>query len=752
MKTKPTNRPLETEVFRVTSIYRNSSRYGFLNGMPIDVDEGCKNVKVKDAIYRVSVGVNFDELPVEPSAGQHWKVTGVKDIKNVDVGDYTILEHTYSNAVLECSMPTTSEAFVAFIAAQKDFKGIGEKKARTLWFRFQHGLYELLEDDNELNRKQLAEELTENAINCLYAGYEKYANLKSANWMSKHDIPFAVQQRLFKYHGKKTMDSIKSDPYRLMTFGLSFDAADKLAKDKFFVLPMDERRLVAAVETSLQKEVGKGHTCIDRPTLRKRLNEVLDDIQLVDLALKMGADKTRFAFNSEINTYHPTGQLMMEAVVAMRLASLAKNDDLYDEAVNKAFVEAKSELPYDLTSKQCEAVMNALNNGVACITGGAGTGKTTVLRTALKSFDLLGYTIHAMALSGRAAMRMHESISFETKTIAAFLRGKVVSGEKQLLVIDEASMVDLPLMYQIITHITPEVRILLVGDPNQLPPIGAGRILADVIASGVIVNTTLDIVKRQEGSSGIPEYSNLINKGVVPPELSVGTITFHEASNRSDIAETCRDLFEESPDNSRVMAPTKTLVERINEEIQWAINKDGEPIKFGFGEWHTQVRQGDQVLFTKNDYNRNVQNGLLGVLTNVDKTTRTTESGSEEYMGVITVDGDRSIFVDMDIIDQVKLGYAMSLHRGQGSQFHRVIIALDKVRNLDRAWLYTAVTRAEAEVHLVGRKDVLEQTITNPSHTSLRNTYLPSLIRKYRDQRICGISSSVATSSDCFLL
>lgn len=296
-------------------------------------------------------------------------MTGVKDIKNVDVGDYNILEHTYSNAVLECSMPMTSEAFVAFIATQKDFKGIGEKKAKALWFRFQHGLYELLEDDNEYNRKQLADELTENAINSLYAGYEKYANLKSANWMSKHNIPFDVQQRLFKYHGNKTMDAIKNNPYRLMTFGLSFDAADELAKDKFFVLPADERRLVAAVETSLQKEVGKGHTCIDMKTLRKRLNEVLDDVQLVDLALKTGADKTRFTFNSEINTYHPTGQLMMEAVVAMRFASLAKHDDFDDEAMNKAFWEAKSELSYDLTSKQCEAVMTALNNGVACITG-----------------------------------------------------------------------------------------------------------------------------------------------------------------------------------------------------------------------------------------------------------------------------------------------------------------------------------------------------------------------------------------------
>lgn len=259
----------------------------------------------------------------------------------------------------------------------------------------------------------------------------------------------------------------------------------------------------------------------------------------------------------------------------------------------------------------------------------------------MKSFYLLGYTIHGMALSGRAAMRMRESIGFDTKTIAAFLRGKVVSGEKQLLVIDEASMVDLPLMYQIITHITPEVRILLVGDPNQLPPIGAGRILADAIASGIIANTTLDIVKRQEGLSGIPEYSSLINQGIVPPELSVGLLHSMRFCNCNEIVETCRVLFEESPDNSRVMAPTKKLVERVNEEIQLAINKGGEPIKFGFEEWHTQVRQGDQVLFTKNDYNHDVQNGLLGVLISTEKIELTTENGLEEYMGVIKVDGGR---------------------------------------------------------------------------------------------------------------
>lgn len=732
MKMIPTNRPFNNDLFRITSVYRNSGHYGFLNGMPIHADTDKQNIKFKGSTYRISVGVYFDELPVEPSVGQHWKVTGVKDIKRVDVGGHIIVEHTYSNAVLECSMPSTPDAFISFIVSQREFKGIGEKKARALWSRFQERIYDILAEDNDQNRLQLAEELTDSSVDYLYTGFEKYANLKHANWMSKHDIPFSVQQRLFKYHGKEAIGAIKNDPYRLMTFGLSFEAADELAKETFFVSPIDNRRLVAAIETSLQKEVGKGHTRIDRKTLRKRLSEVLDDIQLVELALKIGSEKTRFVFNEELNTYHPTGQLMMESVVAMRLASLSKNNDLYGDTVSKSLIEAKSDLPHELMPRQYEAVISALNNGVACITGGAGTGKTTVLRIILKSFHLQGYTIHSMALSGRAAMRMHESTGFKAKTIAAFLRGKPISGEKQILVIDEASMVDLPMMYKIVTHSSPKVRILFVGDPNQLPPIGAGRVLADVIASDVIANTKLDIVKRQDGSTGIPEYSNLINQGVVPPELSVGTITFHEVNSSSKIVETCRNLFKESPENSRVMAPTKKLVDKVNEEIQLAVNKDGEPIKFGVEEWHTKVRKGDHVLFTKNDYKHDVQNGLLGVLTSVEKTMVTNGNGSEECLGVIELDDGRSVFVDMDIIDQVKLGYAMSLHRGQGSQFPRVIIALEKARNLDRAWLYTAVTRAEAEVHIVGRADVFRQAVINPSHTSLRNTHLSSLIQSYR--------------------
>ncbi|WP_031427247.1 ATP-dependent DNA helicase, partial [Vibrio parahaemolyticus] len=206
---------------------------------------------------------------------------------------------------------------------------------------------------------------------------------------------------------------------------------------------------------------------------------------------------------------------------------------------NAAYCSAAAELPYELTPKQIEAVTTCLDNSVSCITGGAGTGKTTVLRTALRAYHQLGFEIHAVALSGRAAMRLHESIGFVTSTIAKLLGDEPIepSGEKpnHLLVIDEASMIDLPTMYRLVNHIHPSVRLIFTGDPDQLPPIGCGKVLADIVEAKTVANTMLDIVKRQEGSTGIPEYSKLINQGVMPDRLSTGAIHFHETS-KTDIA------------------------------------------------------------------------------------------------------------------------------------------------------------------------------------------------------------------------
>lgn len=713
------------ESFRITRIYKLSSKLVVLSGVPLKKD----SYKINSGKYIVSVRVNLRDLPVSPSIGQHWNVKGIKTIKHIENedSDYVLEDHSFTQAQLQCTLPETGEAFVRFIASQRDFKGIGEQKARQIWKYYQSRLYELLDCDSEANRAELSSVLSSQSIDALYAGYGKYTNLKEANWLTKHNIPIEIQQRLFKYHEKKSVDAIKADPYRLMTFGLSFSEVDELAKKHFHVKSDDERRLISAVEATLQKEISKGNTYADKASVRQGVSKILRDTALVELALGLPVEKTRFIVNADMGIYHPTGQLLLEAVVAKRLVALSLSNEIKQQSVSFAVQQAKQDLLYDLNPKQNEAVDTALQCSVSCITGGAGTGKTTVLRTILKAFHELGYGIHALALSGRAAMRLHESTGVETKTIAAFLRQGTVTKKKQLVVIDEASMIDLALMYRIVTHTAPHVRFLFVGDPDQLPPIGAGRVLADIVASGIVKNTKLDIVKRQDGSTGIPEYSKQVNEGIVPPHFSTGNITYHQADNKTDIVNLCSELYSQSPRDSRVMAPTKELVKNINEKIQAKVNADGTPMTFTIGtdEFYLPLREGDEILFTRNDYQREIQNGLLGKLTSVKQ--------DDHFKGAVSLDDGRQIYIDDDLLEQVELGYAITLHKAQGSQFPRIIIALHKGRILDRAWLYTAITRAENEVHIVGDKSVFASAIRGLSHTTLRNSYLSILLNKYNE-------------------
>ena len=715
------NTLIHKERLRITSIHFKTSKWIIFSGVPL-----AKNsYKVNSGKYYVSIKINPVDLPIEPSIGQHWLVSGTRDIGEIETGDYLMEQHTYESPhLIKCQLPETGEQFIQFIAKEKQFKGIGESKARALWDNFGNELFSILRRESLPNRKRLAPILSEDSINAIYEGYQKYKNLEHCNWMSKQKIPANIQQRLLKHHGENSIKSIKLNPYLLVGFGMPFTDIDKLAiSDLFNISSNDHRRLSAALEAAIRKEIEKGHTYTEQAILKPYLTKLLKDKTLVAEAFKAGHDKAQYILNPNTGTYHPTAQLIMENVVVKRLTKLASQKNLYDELVDTAYQRAVQEL---LTIKQSEAVTTCLRNAVSCITGGAGTGKTTVLRTVLKAYHQMGYVIHAVALSGRAAKRLHESIGFFTSTIAKLLRNAPIepSSEKSkhLLVIDEASMIDLPTMYRLVNHTSPSVHIIFTGDPDQLPPIGCGKVLADIIQSGTVANTKLDIVKRQEGSSGIPEYSNLVNQGKTPKNISTGAIFFHEV-NKNDIAQVCCNLYQKSPENSRIMAPTKQLVSEINKLTQATLNHTGSLLKFEMhGEcFYQNLRVNDAILFTQNNYDKGVQNGSLGILTSVEPT-------SDKY-GEVTLDTGEVIEVDQPILDCMELGYAITLHKAQGSQFPRIIIAFQKGRIVDRAWLYTAITRAENEVHIVGNADDFKGIVEQQSNSHKRNSYLLELLK-----------------------
>lgn len=745
------------DYFRVTNVRSLKGGYAIFSGVPLRKD----SYRVNSGKYIITMKQKCSLLPVIPSLGQHWHVKGERQFDEIEMGDYQMRQHTFEQPeIVKCTLPDTGEQLIKFIAKENVFEGIGGSKARALWEALGAKFHSTVRKDTPASRKRLEgierdgkRVLTDSSIDVLFTGYAKYTNLRDYNWMSQHKIPAPVQQRLIKYHDERSVDAIKSNPYMLMCFGMSFEQVDELifrevpedeTKPKFKVKKSDAIRLSAAVEQALGKSVEDGHTYTTQDELRPIVKKLLGCKDLTKQAFNTGQHTAQFIINTQTGTYHPTAILFMESVIAKRLTSLAAKKDLFNESIDEAFITARDELTFELEEMQQEAILASLDNCVSCITGGAGTGKTTVLRTVLRAFDTLKYVIHAMTLSGRAAMRLRESVGRPTQTIAAFLLDEMViptnDFPNHVLVIDEASMLDVPTMYRIVNHIHPDTIILLSGDSDQLPPIGAGKVLADIVESKAIANTTLDIVKRQEGSTGIPEYSKLINAGTVPKQLSTanGAITFHE-THEDLVAKKCQELYAMSPGNTRIMGSTKLMVKSINHLCQKAVNPDGKMLEFEvYGEKYcrSDLKQGDVILFTQNHYKKGIQNGSLGKLIAVQpeiKTVNEIDSSveselEEDSLGVVELDTGAKVQITNTLLDCMQLGYCITLHKAQGSQFPRIIIALKSGRIVDRAWLYTAITRAECEIHIVGSEKEFRQITESPSNSHKRNCWLSQLL------------------------
>ncbi len=700
---------------RVTGIWQNNDKGVVFAGVPLS------GYKIASAKQIVVVKSKPEILPMQPVTGQHWSVVGSVEEKPVERNGFMIIELHIEPTKCIVTLPETGENFIKFIAKERDFKGIGEVKARELWQLYGKGIYAILEHQETDKLQGIISDLS---VQSLFVGYRKYANLKHAHWFAEHNIPPAVTQRLFKHHQENAVDAIKDNPYKLLTFGMTFVAVDTIARRKFNIRVDDERRLIGAVECALMQRVSKGHTLATHRELKPLVSKLVGNKPLATRALSCSHVGGAFIYG-EHGTYHPTGMLVMEHVVAKRLLKLKAVNE-WGHSQDNAYFVATKDLPFPLTEKQVEAVICAIRNAVACITGGAGTGKTTVLRTVLRGYHHLGYSIKSVALSGRAAMRMYESTGFASSTIAKFLREEpLLEGAKNLVVIDEASMVDIATMYRIVTHISSDTRLLFVGDPNQLPPIGAGLVLADIVKSGVLNNTELNIVKRQDGSTGIPEYTKLVQEGIVPPALSTGNIRLHEVSQQN-VTNKAVELYMQSPESSRIIGatykPQHGGIDIINSRCQELCNPAGKRLEFDlYGQQHyLDIRLGDPVIFTANDYEAGVQNGTLGKLISVAQT--------EEHFGVVEIDTGAEVRLTQSLLDSIRSAYAISLHKAQGSQFPRVIIPLTKTRMIDRSWFYTALTRAESEIELVGPRGILVAAIGRLGATDVRQTYLSVLL------------------------
>jgi len=710
------------ETIRVTAVPFRRSFSTIIRGVPVRDDH-----LLKSANYFVSVVAPSAYLPVEPTPGQLWKVRGHKTIKAMDHGAYKTNEHAYKNPdVFDLQMPDTGESFITFVSKDKAFTGIGESKARQLWKRFGADIHRMLTEGDAQDLKALQETLSDQSIRALYAGYDKYKNLRHTVWMSNAKIPQSVQQRILKYHQLGTVEAIQKNPFELINFGLTFRKVDDLLKaihgHAWEHARYPEERKQAAMVQSLNDCMSDGSTWIKPRQVKSRAVGYLKSEPAATEGMEWLKSTPSIALYHAEGRLHPTATAIQELAVAKRIRHLLGLRAALTEPEEIVVDEVIGDLPYDLTSQQLLAIYTSLTEGVSCITGGAGTGKTAVLATFLKAAERLGYSIYAVALSGRAAMRLHESTGYPTTTIARFLREDAVLDARALLVIDEASMTDLPTMYRIINHTDPRVKLVLTGDPSQLPPIGVGKILHDLVLSDRVPNTTLNIVKRQKDSTGIPEYSKRIDSGEIPPVLSTGGVRFHDIADPDLGLERAVELFLDEPDRSRVIAPTKKLVDAANHAIQGRLNGGAPRLNFNLDgdNFFLDLRLGDQVLFTQNYYSVGVQNGSLGRLTSIDQ--------NEDVVGLVRLDTGETVEVKGDLLDAMDLGYALTLHKAQGSQFPKVIVLLKEGRVVDRSWIYTAITRAEAEVHIIGSSEIFQMLVEATPKAFRRKTLLTNLI------------------------
>jgi exodeoxyribonuclease V alpha subunit len=556
---------------------------------------------------------------------------------------------------------------------------------------------------------------------------------KAYRWLTHHGFPVSLAAKVIAIYGSVPVPAehadaaaavgrvvwhLVDDPYRMLAF-TSWMKTDAAAR-RLGLDACDPRRLVGAVEAVCARRLGEGHTWVSREVLRTKA------ANLLKLPLRYADDGIRFAVERRAVVEHAAGYQapgawVMERFIAgraerMRAGEHAPEQMRLEVPLLRADVERLLDAydetqPYALSAEQRDAVWMALTEPISLLIGGPGVGKTTVLRAVHSVAAAHGRTIHQAALAGRAAQRMREATGRHALTIAGLLarvvKAEIVLDDEPLIVLDEASMCDLTILYRLLRHCPPGVRLLLVGDPGQLPPIGPGLVF-HVLASngpGTVPRTVLTIPRRQTDASGIPLVCESIRAGTVPalttPNwLHPHGVSFVEAS-AATVTDTVIDVLARlGPGREvQIIGSVKNHpggIMEINRRMQ-SLHAVG-----GGAQLNGRFFAGDPVIVTKNDWDLGVMNGDLGIaLANAEG----------DALRVRFDEGDKVLPAAM-LEEDVDLAYAITCHKAQGSQFPAVIIPVTPSRLLDRTLLLTAVSRAQQQVVIIGDSAVFAEAVT----------------------------------------
>jgi exodeoxyribonuclease V alpha subunit len=634
---------------------------------------------------------------------------------------------------------------VAWIAQSPECEGIGEVRARRLWERFGVELPDLLEAEEVVT---LAEVVGLEPATSLVSAFAKHGIARTLVWLDQLGLPKPLAASVARYWGKDAQAKVTANPYALVAFCADWKTVDALAQKQFGLAPVDERRLVAATEEALYRAMDDGSTALARSALLTRLRALLGSSAKAEQALAAAVAASVVIEADDL--VQVRGLAHIEGTVAERLLTILEGcsldqEELFDvelPAVNDvrpSIARFEAQHGIELTPEQRDAVVTSATNHVSLILGGAGTGKTTVLKALCHVLDEVaaGSEVHQVALAGRAAQRMAQATGRQSKTIAAFLQADAIAPEATVLV-DEVSMVDAILMYRLLRHLPSSVRLVLIGDPSQLPPIGPGLVLHALVGLASIPQTVLKTVKRQAASSGIPQVAQAVREHRRPqwaPYAGKGTGVSVVACDEHALDETVATLYEELGGSGRdfnvqVLSTTRAGtggVRSLNAVLHDRFAAKLEPVCSWSNEFGViYERTADQlslfvddlVIFTTNDYTLGLRNGALGrVVSALEPAT------PDDVVCVAEFEGVRYELTSVHL-RHITHAFAVTTHKAQGSQFERVIIPVRQSRLLDNSLLYTAITRAVDQVVLVGDICAAERAILAPSSSSLRTTRL----------------------------
>ncbi|AOW46278.1 recombinase RecD [Acetobacter ascendens] len=671
--------------------------------------------------------------------GQRDLVTVVGHAAMISAGEFVQMsgrwfnDHThglqFKAEFLKASPPTTVEGIERYLGSGM-IRGIGPVYAKKLVKAFGEAVFDLIEQ--EPHRLREVTGIGPKRAERIVGGWADQKVIREIMlFLHSNGVGTSRAVRIFKTYGQDAVQLISENPYRLAKDirGIGFKTADQIAR-KMGIAPDAMIRVRAGISYALGKAMDEGHCGLpvgELLTSTAELLEVAAPLIETALALELEAGDVVADSVGDTGCIFLTGLYRAEQSIAERLRACAIGCPPWpDIDAEKAMTWVEGKTGLALASSQQEAVRLALNSKVLVITGGPGVGKTTLVNAILKIVTAKGTDVQLCAPTGRAAKRLSESTGLEGKTIHRLLETDPASGTFKrddtnpltcdLLVVDEASMVDVLLMRSLLRALPDSAALLIVGDVDQLPSVGPGQVLADIIGSGAVPVVRLTEVFRQAAQSRIITNAHRINEGRMP-ELSAeegSDFYFVEAVEPEvglrKLLAVVRDRIParfglDPVRDVQVLCPMNRGglgARSLNIELQQALNPPDEVKVERFG-W--TYGPGDKVMQIANDYDRDVFNGDLGVIGRIDV---------EEGELTVSFDG-RDVVYGFGELDELVLAYATTIHKSQGSEYPAVVIPLvtQHYAMLARNLLYTGVTRGRKLVVLVGQKKALAIAVRN---------------------------------------